>query len=160
MWQAWSVAATVDYEVRRARDELEIHSAIALRHQVFCLEQGVPEHEELDGRDPEGIHLVAVAGDELLGTCRLLVVGRTVQLSRLAVQEASRRRGIATALLTAADDESRAAGAARIVLHAQTYAKALYDHHGYRPWGPVFREAGIEHVAMEKELDETPGLSH
>jgi predicted GNAT family N-acyltransferase len=146
------VAATVDYEVRRARDEEELRGAIALRHQVFCLEQGVPEHEELDGRDPEGIHLVAVAGGRLLATCRLLVVGRTVQLSRLAVRRSVRRRGIATALLEAADDESRAAGANRIVLHAQTYAKALYDHHGYQARGAVFREAGIEHVAMEKEL--------
>jgi predicted GNAT family N-acyltransferase len=151
--QAWRVAATVDYEVRRAEDELEVHSAIALRHKVFCLEQGVPEHEEVDGRDPEGIHLVAVAGGRLLGTCRLLVVGRTVQLSRLAVEESARRRGIATALLDAADDESRAAGALRIVLHAQTYARSLYDRHGYRPRGAAFREAGIEHVAMEKEFD-------
>lgn len=146
------VAATVDYEVRRARDEQELHSAIALRHQVFCLEQGVPQHEEVDGRDPEGIHLVAVAGGQLLGTLRLLVVGRTVQLSRLAVRDSVRRRGIATALLAAADDESRRAGATRIVLHAQTYARALYDRHGYQPRGAVFREAGIEHVAMEKEL--------
>jgi predicted GNAT family N-acyltransferase len=146
------VTATVDYEVRRARDERELDSAIALRHQVFCLEQGVPQREEVDGRDPEGIHLVAVAGGQLLGTCRLLVVGRTVQLSRLAVRGPARRRGIATALLVAADDESRAAGAARIVLHAQTYARALYDSHGYRARGAVFREAGIEHVAMEKEL--------
>ncbi len=152
VWQAAGVATTVDYEVRRARGDRELHSAIALRHQVFCLEQGVPEHEEVDGRDPEGIHLVAVAGEQLLGTCRLLVVGRTVQLSRLAVRESARRRGIATALLEAADQESRAAGAARIVLHAQTYARALYDHHGYRPRGAVFREAGIEHVAMDKEL--------
>ena len=35
---------------------------LALRHEVFCVEQGVPEREELDGRDGEGVHLVAVAG--------------------------------------------------------------------------------------------------
>jgi predicted GNAT family N-acyltransferase len=146
------VAATVDYEVRRARDEQELDGALALRHQVFCVEQGVPQHEEVDGRDPEGIHLVAVADGQLLATLRLVVVGRTVQLSRLAVHESARRHGIASAMLDAADEESRAAGATRIVLHAQTYARALYDHHGYKVRGTVFREAGIEHVAMEKEL--------
>ncbi len=36
-------------------------AALELRHDVFCVEQGVPEHEELDGRDHDGIHLVAVA---------------------------------------------------------------------------------------------------
>ena len=142
----------MDYEVRRARDEEELQGALALRYEVFCLEQGVPEREEVDGRDPEGIHLVAAADGQLLGTCRLLVVGRTVQLSRLAVRESVRRRGIATALLEAADEESRSAGAARIVLHAQTYARELYDRHGYESRGAVFREAGIEHVAMEKDV--------
>jgi predicted GNAT family N-acyltransferase len=147
------VTATVDYEVRRAQGEHELRAALALRHDVFCVEQGVPEREEVDGRDPEGIHLVAVAGGQLLATCRLLIVGRTVQFSRLAVRTSARRRGIATALLEAADVESREAGAARIVLHAQTYARVLYDRLGYRPRGALFWEAGIEHVAMEKELD-------
>ena len=140
------------YEVRRARDEQEIAGALALRHEVFCVEQGVPEHEELDGRDRDGIHLVAVADHELLGTCRLLVVGRTAQFSRLAVRASARRRGIGTALLRGAEAETRAAGAHRLVLHAQIYARALYDHAGYRARGGVFREAGIEHIAMEKEL--------
>jgi predicted GNAT family N-acyltransferase len=147
------VAATVDYEVRRARDPDELQAALELRHEVFCVEQGVPQWEEVDGRDPDGIHLVAVAGGQLVGTCRLLVVGRTVQFSRLAVRASARRRGIATALLEAAEEESYDAGASRIVLHAQTYARTLYDRVGYRPRGAVFREAGIEHVAMEKELD-------
>lgn len=147
------MTATVDYEVRRAQGDHELREALALRHEVFCLEQGVPEREEVDGRDPEGIHLVAVADGQLLGTCRLLIVGRTVQFSRLAVRLSARRRGIATALLEAAEAESRDAGAARIVLHAQTYARALYERVGYRDRGSVFREAGIEHVAMEKELD-------
>ena len=120
-----SVSATVKYEVRQARGQLELDAALALRHDVFCLEQGVPEHEEIDGRDSDGIHLVAVEGAEVVGTCRLLLVGRTVQFSRLAVRADARRRGIATALLEVAEAESRAAGARRLVLHAQRYAPAI-----------------------------------
>jgi predicted GNAT family N-acyltransferase len=127
-------------------------AAVALRHDVFCLEQGVPEWEEVDGRDPEGIHLVAVAYGELLGTCRLLHTGRTIQFSRLAVRAGARRQGIATALLSLADEEARAMGAKRLVLHAQTYALKLYENAGYRARGRVFVEAGIEHVAMEKTV--------
>jgi predicted GNAT family N-acyltransferase len=140
------------YEVRRVRGEREMAAALELRHDVFCVEQGVPEWEELDGRDGEGIHLVAVAGGQLLGTCRVLLVGNTAQFSRLAVRASARRQGIATALLRAADEETLAAGARRLVLHAQTYARALYDNAGYRPRGRVFTEAGIEHIAMEKQL--------
>jgi predicted GNAT family N-acyltransferase len=140
------------YEVRRARGESEMAAVLELRHEVFCEEQGVPEREELDGRDRESLHLVAVADEEVLATCRLLFVGPTVQFSRLAVRMDARRRGIATALLRLADDEARAGGARRLVLHAQTYARALYDSAGYEPRGRTFMEAGIEHIAMEKRL--------
>ncbi|HEX3975405.1 MAG TPA: GNAT family N-acetyltransferase [Solirubrobacteraceae bacterium] len=140
------------YEVRRVRGEAEMAAALSLRHDVFCVEQGVPVYEELDGRDGEGVHLVAISDGVLLATCRLLFVGPTVQFSRLAVRESARRRGIASALLALADEETRAGGARRLVLHAQTYARSLYEAAGYEPRGRVFMEAGIEHIAMEKHL--------
>jgi predicted GNAT family N-acyltransferase len=147
------MTGAVLYEIRRACSSDEMAAALELRHDVFCVEQGVPEHEELDGRDVEGVHLVAIEDGQLLGTCRILIVGGTAQFSRLAVRSSARRRGIATALLAEADEEARTAGARRLVLHAQTYARELYEHAGYRARGRVFREAGIEHVAMEKRLD-------
>jgi predicted GNAT family N-acyltransferase len=140
-------------EIRRLHGEEELTAALELRHEVFCVEQGVPEREEVDGRDHEGTHLVALADGELLGTCRLLMVGTTAQFSRLAVRASARRRGIATALLELAETETRAAGGRRLVLHAQTYARELYENAGYRARGRIFWEAGIEHVAMEKQLD-------
>ena len=146
------MSSTVGYEVRRARDPDELSAALALRFQVFCREQGVPEHEERDGRDHESLHLVAVVDGRVVGACRVLIVGDTSQFSRLAVERSMRRRGIASALLRAADAETRAAGGRRLVLHAQTYARSLYEQAGYRPRGREFTEAGIEHVAMEKRL--------
>lgn len=141
-------------EVRRADGPAELDALLDLRHRVFCVEQGVPKHEEIDGRDGDAIHLVAVRAEDgrVLGTCRLLFVDRTVQLSRLAVEPDARREGIATALLREADREAEAARAKRIVLHAQTYARELYAADGYEERGRVFVEAGIEHVAMEKRL--------
>jgi predicted GNAT family N-acyltransferase len=146
------MTGTAVYEIRRARTREELAAALALRHDVFCVEQGVPVYEELDGRDGEGVHLVAVSDGALLATCRLLFVGPTVQFSRLAVRTSARRQGIATALLALADEETRAGGARRLVLHAQTYARSLYEAAGYEPRGRIFMEAGIEHIAMEKIL--------
>ena len=140
-------------EIRRARTQAELEAAIQLRHEVFCLEQGVPAREELDGRDHQGVHLVAVSEGEVIGTCRIVMVGTTAQFSRLAVKSAARRQGIATALLELAEAETRGAGGRRLVLHAQTYARKLYENAGYRAHGRLFWEAGIEHVAMEKRLD-------
>lgn len=139
-------------EIRRVASRKELDAAMEVRDRVFCVEQGVPKREEIDGRDGEAIHLVAVEDGVVLGTCRLLFVDRTVQFSRLAVDVAARRRGIATRLLQAADAEALDAGARRIVLHAQTYARDLYLADGYEPRGHVFVEAGIEHIAMEKRL--------
>ena len=139
-------------EIRRADGRAEMDALLDLRHRVFCVEQGVPKREEIDGRDGDAIHLVALRDGHVLGTCRLLFVDRTVQLSRLAVEPEARREGIATALLHEADREAAAARAKRIVLHAQTYARELYTADGYEPRGRTFVEAGIEHIAMEKRL--------
>jgi predicted GNAT family N-acyltransferase len=142
----------VTLEIRRVADRAEMAAALDLRDRVFCQEQGVPKREEIDGRDGDAIHLVAVADGRVVATCRLLFVDRTVQFSRLAVEPDMRRRGIATLLLQETDREARAAGARRIVLHAQTYARDLYSASGYEPRGKVFVEARIEHIAMEKRL--------
>jgi predicted GNAT family N-acyltransferase len=141
-----------EFEVRRVANQREMEEAVALRYEVFCVEQGVPPNEERDGRDRNGLHLIAVQDGEVVATCRLVFVGATVQFSRLAVKRSARRQGIAAALLRATDDETRARGANRIVLHAQTYARPLYDQAGYVPRGREFVEAGIEHIAMEKLL--------
>jgi predicted GNAT family N-acyltransferase len=143
---------TLDFEIRRLRTKEEFEAALALRFEVFCVEQGVPRSEERDGRDHGALHLIALQDGALVATCRLVFVGSTVQFSRLAVKQSARRRGFATELLRVTDAESRARGANRIVLHAQTYARPLYDQASYVPRGREFVEAGIEHIAMEKLL--------
>lgn len=144
--------STLGFEIRRLRTQAEFDAALALRYDVFCVEQGVPVNEERDGRDRGAVHLIAIQDGELVATCRLVFVGSIVQFSRLAVKRSARRHGIATALLRATEAESRARKADRIVLHAQTYARPLYDQAGYVPRGREFVEANIEHIAMEKLL--------
>lgn len=140
------------FEIRRIRDSAELAAAVDLRRRVFCEEQGVPQRDELDGRDPEGLHLVAVEDGAVIAACRIVFVGSTAQFSRLAVEPSERRRGIARLVLERAEQECRAAKAKRIVLHAQTYAISLYEAAGYRARGTTFRHAGIEHIAMELRI--------
>ena len=138
--------------VRRAQGPREIADAIALRSAVFVEEQGVPAHEDVDGRDDEALHLVAVddAGT-VVGTCRLLVDGPTLKLGRMAVAVTARRQGIGLRLLDLADAEATSAGVERIVLGAQVSAVPLYEQAGYTTRSDVFLDAGIEHVWMEKQ---------
>jgi predicted GNAT family N-acyltransferase len=137
-------------EIRRARGAAELEAALALRRAVFCDEQGVPSALEVDGRDGEAIHLVAVEGGRVVGTCRLRTGDSTLKLERLAVARDARRRGVGGALVVAA--EAHAADAARVVLTAQTRAVGLYAARGFVTVGEPFEQAGIEHVRMEKRL--------
>jgi predicted GNAT family N-acyltransferase len=139
-------------EVRPARDGEEVRAALALRHEVFVVEQRVPLEEEVDRHDETALHLGGVDRDCVVATCRLVAEGRTVKLGRMAVATAARRRGLASALLAEAETRARALGAARIALAAQTGALALYERAGYTAYGERFLDAGIEHLMMEKRL--------
>jgi predicted GNAT family N-acyltransferase len=140
-------------DVRPARDAGEVRAALALRHEVFVVEQGVPIEEEIDAHDDDdALHLVAVEDGRVIATCRVVPDGETAKLGRVAVAAAARRRGIASRLLAEGEARARAIGARRIALAAQTDALALYERAGYTPYGGRFMDAGIEHQMMEKRL--------
>ena len=144
-------------EVRPARDADEVRAALALRHEVFVVEQRVPLEEEIDAHDEtDALHLVAVEDGRVVATCRLVPEGETVKLGRMAVGAAARRRGIASRLLAEGEARARALGARRIALAAQTGALGLYERAGYAAYGERFMDAGIEHLMMEKRLASEP----
>jgi len=139
-------------EVREARDAAERDAAMAIRHAVFVEEQHVPVELEVDGRDDEAVHLVALRAGAVVATCRLIAHGDTVHLGRLAVDRSARRQGVAGLLVAAAAAWARDHGARRLALSAQTYATGLYVAAGYVAVGDPYLEAGIEHVDMELDL--------
>jgi predicted GNAT family N-acyltransferase len=138
--------------VRRAHSAREIDAALKLRRRVFVDEQGVTLTADRDGRDHEAVHLVATAGDNVVGTLRLLPGDGLIRLGRMVVDTAFRGQGIGTRLLEEADVTSRELGCPRVVLHAQVPALHVYERAGYVQRGGIFVEQGIEHVSMEKSL--------
>jgi predicted GNAT family N-acyltransferase len=142
--------------VREARDEGEREAAMALRTVVFCEEQGVSGPEELDGLDGEATHVVGLEGRRVVATCRLrfLERGRTCKLERMAVERSLRNAGVGARLLAGAERIAGERGAGRMLLHAQSQARAFYANAGYAVEGELFLEAGIEHVRMSKRLGE------
>lgn len=139
-------------EVRPARDRDELDEALALREQVFCVEQGVPLAADRDGLDELATQIVAVESGRVIGTCRVLVDGDVGRLGRMAVEAGARGRGLGAAILAAAERSARDAGARLMRLHAQRYIEDMYAAAGYAPYGEPFVEEGIPHVAMEKRL--------
>lgn len=140
----------------------------AVRESVFVREQGVPAALELDAADPDCIHVVARDADgAAIGTGRLVppapgaaadargaqAAVPTARIGRMAVLADWRARGVGDALLGALLAEARARGWPRVALHAQAGAIRFYQRHGFLPRGARFTEAGIEHLAMWRNLD-------
>ena len=144
--------AEAEVEVRVARDEGEIGAAQEIRLQVFSRGQGIPVEGEIDGLDPESLHLVAVRRGEVVGTCRLRFPQGHCKLERMAVADGMRGRGIGTALAAGAEREAARRGVDVIVLHSQRAAEGFYAACGYVAEGETFFEEAIPHVLMRKRL--------
>jgi len=138
--------------VRRLGDETELEQALGLRMRVFCEEQGVSREEELDGRDGEALHVVALDSARVVGTLRVLADGGRAKIGRVAVDAAYRRRGIAERMMALGVDLARELGCEEAMLTAQTYAIGLYEKSGFTVDSAVFEEAGMPHVRMVRAL--------
>jgi predicted GNAT family N-acyltransferase len=141
-------------EVVEVRSPERLEQALAIRRAVFVQEQGVSEALEIDGRDDEARHLLALHDDEPVGTLRLRWVedGRVAKIERVAVLPRARGAKIGQALVEAALALARAAGAEAATLHAQASAQGFYARLGFVAFGPEFIEDGIPHVVMRLSI--------
>jgi len=130
-------------------DEVSAQAA-PLRHQVFVQEQGVPVDMEWDEFDPLSLH--AVLRNRLgrtIATGRLLpAVAGVAKIGRMAVWRQMRGQGFGDLVLLGLVQAAKERGDQAIVLHAQCSAERFYARQGFRSQGPVFQEAGIDHVEM------------
>ncbi|MBT8426346.1 MAG: GNAT family N-acetyltransferase [Silicimonas sp.] len=131
-------------------DKLDV--VLAIRRKVFIEEQGISFDDDVDGKDPTAIHLIATDGENAVGTARLLISGEVGNIGRVAVLKESRGQGFGKALVLFALDELRRQGASRAMLGAQTSATGFYEALGFAAIGPEFIDAGIPHREMVLEL--------
>jgi predicted GNAT family N-acyltransferase len=126
-------------------------AAVPVREAVFVVEQGVPREIELDEWDDRCDHAVARdEHDSAIGTGRLLPDGH---IGRMAVAREWRGAGVGGAILQALLDRAKSRGMTRVVLNAQVHAAPFYARFGFvTSPGEPFMEAGIAHVAMERDL--------
>ena len=127
------------------------NDAAAIRHEVFVLEQQVPEEMELDEMDRHCLHAVVYdAAGGPVATGRLLP---DAHIGRMAVRKAARGGGIGSALLRRLIQAAQERGDAGVVLSAQIQAEAFYRRHGFVQEGDEYMDAGIRHVTMRRAFD-------
>lgn len=131
----------------------DISTCQRLRRVVFIEEQGVSEADEVDGLDGSAIHLLALDGDEPVGTARLLVKGAVGKIGRVCVLPVARGTGLGAALIRSALDVLRdQPGVTEAYLGSQSHATGFYEKLGFTVEGEEFDDAGIPHRHMRRAL--------
>jgi predicted GNAT family N-acyltransferase len=140
--------------VRSVTSSADRDAAYTVRRVVFQDEQQVPPELEFDADDDIALHVIAVAGGNVIGTARLVVHDDYAKVGRMAVLSAWRRSGAGRMLMDALVAEAVRHRVPRLVLHAQVPAIGFYRRCGFTVTSDEFDEAGIPHRRMERKLKE------
>lgn len=129
----------------------EFHDLIALRIEVFIIEQNCP-YQELDGLDKDADHLIVRSDEKIIATARLLkpgivypetAIGRVVTAPQFRHLKLGHL--IMKSVLTYLVNEKHE-NAAR--LSAQSHLVNYYGKHGFVSTGKEYLEDGIPHTEM------------
>lgn len=141
-----------DIFISEAEAAKDMEACFAIRREVFCVEQGVPEDLEIDGRDPECRHYLLRVEGRTVGTARVRPVGPgAAKIERVAILGPHRGGGLGSALMRRVLRELDDRGCDRAVLHAQAHSETFYRALGFATEGGPFEEAGIPHVRMTRD---------
>jgi ElaA protein len=120
----------------------EFHDIIALRIEVFVIEQNCP-YQELDGKDIKAYHLIGRNGKgDLTATLRILPAGVSypeVSIGRVVTHQMARGTGLGHEIMK---DAHRFVleefGKVPVKLSAQSHLIDFYKQHGYLETGKEY----------------------
>lgn len=125
---------------------------MALREQVFVIEQCVPLALEWDGLDDTATHLLAMdAQNHAIGCARIL---SSDTIGRMAVLQHWQGFGVGRALLNTAVDICKAQGTRAIKLSAQKHALSFYAQAGFVVSSADYMDANILHCDMKLHISD------
>ncbi|HFI0237767.1 TPA: GNAT family N-acetyltransferase [Streptococcus suis] len=138
----------------KAFDQLslqELYSILTLRTDVFVVEQGCP-YPEVDGKDPNCLHLLGTDGGELVAYLRILPAGLSydeVSIGRVVIKSSHRGKGLGRPMMEQAihfiTNEWKES---QIKIGAQAHLEKFYGSLGFEPVSEVYLEDNIPHLDM------------
>jgi ElaA protein len=135
----------------RAFDDLtlrELHDLFHLRDEVFVVGQKITCESEVDGHDPECVHVIGRdAAGRTVATARLFLGKDPVKVGRIAVHPTLQRRGVGTLLMRYVHG---VLGDRPAMMSAQAYLRLWYEGLGWRTTRGPYDEAGIPHLEMTR----------
>jgi ribosomal protein S18 acetylase RimI-like enzyme len=144
----------MDVAIREPRTPDEWSRYYDLRWRILRKPWTDDKESARDEHESGAIHLMAWAGETLVGVGRLHFSGPAeAQVRYMAVEAEYAGRGVGSTILDTLEERARQSGARRIVLNARETAVAFYRKHGYTlvdKSGTLF--GSIEHWSMSKEI--------
>lgn len=137
-------------------DTQELYTLLALRNEVFVVEQNCP-YQDADGLDPAAWHLLGWHENRLAAYCRLLPPGLRypeAAIGRVVTAPACRKLKLGHDLMRRAVEQGLALYPdAGLSLSAQAHLRSFYECHGFRVEGEGYLEDGIPHLHMRRAPD-------
>ncbi|HEL9642871.1 MULTISPECIES: GNAT family N-acetyltransferase [Streptococcus] len=138
----------------KAFDQLslqELYGILTLRVDVFVVEQACP-YPEVDGKDPNCLHLLGTDEGELVAYLRILPAGLSydeVSIGRVVIKSSHRGKGLGRPMMGQAihfiTNEWKES---QIKIGAQAHLEKFYSSLGFEPVSEVYLEDGIPHLDM------------
>ena len=135
----------------------ELHDLLWLRNEVFVVGQQITAEAEVDGLDPQCVHVIGrdASGDggdggRIVATARIFLDKDPAKVGRVAVARDLQHSGLGTALMIYVRDVVLAGRPSS--MSAQRYLEAWYTRLGWRTVGAPYVEAEIPHVWMVRDL--------
>lgn len=132
----------------------EMDEALHLRFKVLRKPLQLDYYEEDILQEWNSFHLGAFNGkDHLVGVLVLkILTDKTLKMRQVAIDDAFQNKGYGRALVNYSENYAINHGFNRLELHARIEAVPFYKKLGYISEGDIFREVGIDHLFMYKDL--------
>lgn len=133
----------------------QLYAVLALRAEVFVVDQRCTHVADPDGEDFFALHLLGIENDSLVAYLRLfpptdmenyIVFGRVV--TARSVRKKGYGKKLMQELLNYCDTHFPKVS---IQCSAQYYLLKFYESFGFKAFGEVYEEVGIPHIAMRKD---------
>ena len=156
--------AEADYSVdMRMLDEFsprELYTMLKMRTDVFVVEQKCP-YPELDGADPDTLHLRLLSGGALLASARIgkpLETSDPAIIGRVVVSPDHRGKHLGNAVMKEAIATCEQLFSSHpIALSAQSHLQHFYETFGFVAVSEEYFEDDIPHIDMERRLTAAAG---
>jgi len=134
----------------------EYDEAVRLRYDVLRAPLGLEFTAAQLAMEYEDIHLAAYDVHFRLLGCLVLTLTdeSSMKMRQVAVAEAVQGKGVGKKMALRAEAVAGQAGCSLIYCHARDLAVPFYEKLGYVRDGKAFKEVGITHYKMKKELNQ------